>query len=410
MNKGGLRLSPASRPCSSVTPPLRTETAPFSALARPSACGDGTDSTATRAAAASCVHPLAAMPGAPPRTVRPAASCAESSPADSECASCCMICYESHPPPSRSGCACRGDAGLVHPRCLVRNAVAQEALRGSRAWWECQTCHQDLTGTTRWELAAVQWSRAQGLPEESAAWLAAAQNLGKCHLARAEYAEAERMLRHVHAVSSRTLGAEDPATLTDACELSFALLCLGKCDDASNIAHTCSEASRRLFGDEDLLSLRSAQLLAISMAMRGDLAGGGQLLREVHTTCTRVLGETDMLTMNSGAMLCRTLSEQGEYALVEPMLRTLYRLQRRVLGEDHPEVVICANNLGMLLANLGKYDEAASVLQAAFTRCQRNLGDGHPSSRAIARRLGHILALRHSDEGSAGSLRLKNSS
>ena len=52
----------------------------------------------------------------------------------------CIICLDSDPPPIQSGCACRSDTGLAHLGCLIEKAVTQQAHRGYKVWWECQTC------------------------------------------------------------------------------------------------------------------------------------------------------------------------------------------------------------------------------------------------------------------------------
>ena len=89
-----------------------------------------------------------------------------SSSAETECV--CTICLDSDPPPIQSGCACRSDSGLAHLECLVEKAVVQQAHRGRKVWWECQTCGQHFTGAMRTGLAEAWWARVRDAVEENA--------------------------------------------------------------------------------------------------------------------------------------------------------------------------------------------------------------------------------------------------
>ena len=111
----------------------------------------------------------------------------------SECV--CIICYASDPPPIQSGCACRSDSGLAHVDCLIEKAVSQQAHRGFKAWYECQTCKQDFTGAMRTGLGEAWWSRVCHEAEESDERLWAATNLAECRRCYGLYAEAERIER-----------------------------------------------------------------------------------------------------------------------------------------------------------------------------------------------------------------------
>ena len=114
---------------------------------------------------------------------------------DSAGAEQCIICLESDPPPIQSGCACRSDTGLAHIGCLVEKAAAQQAHRGAKVWWECQTCQQLFTGSMQTGLAEAWWSRVCDEAKESVERLAAACNLAQARKSDGRYAEAELINR-----------------------------------------------------------------------------------------------------------------------------------------------------------------------------------------------------------------------
>ena len=140
----------------------------------------------------------------------------------------CIICLDTSPPPSQSGCACRGDSGLAHIACLVRAAASQQAQRGSDAWRQCQTCKQCYTGAMQTGLAETWRSRVAGQAAESDERLEAEYNLASSLVQQGKAAEAEPMFRRLHEVKMHVLGAEYPDTLTIASELATCLSNQGK--------------------------------------------------------------------------------------------------------------------------------------------------------------------------------------
>ena len=119
----------------------------------------------------------------------------------------CIICLDASPPPIQSGCACRGDGGLAHIDCLVQLATSQQAHRGNDVWWQCQTCEQTFTGAMQIGLAEAWRSRVAGQPAENVERLDAESLLANALLHQGKSAQAERVLRALHEVQMRVLGA-----------------------------------------------------------------------------------------------------------------------------------------------------------------------------------------------------------
>ena len=168
---------------------------------------------------------------------------------------------DSDPPPIQSGCACRSDSGLAHLECLVEKALSQQAHRGGKVWWECQTCGQDFTGAMRTGLGEAWWSRVRGEAEESAERLAATHHLADCRLHDGEYADAERMSREVLSVRRRVLGEEHPDTLRSAGNLATTLAHQAKFCEAEEVLQATLEAYRRMLGHAHPDTLETAQSL-----------------------------------------------------------------------------------------------------------------------------------------------------
>ena len=170
----------------------------------------------------------------------------------------CIICLDTSPPPIQSGCACRGDSGLAHIACLVLAAASQQAQRGNGVWQQCQTCKQYYTGAMQTGLAEAWWSRVAGQVAQSDERLDAEKYLASSLLHQGKAAEAEPMLRRLHEVRMRVLGAEHLVTLSVANNLAMSLSIQDKHADAERIQREVLGVRKRVLGAEHPDTLRSA--------------------------------------------------------------------------------------------------------------------------------------------------------
>lgn len=58
----------------------------------------------------------------------------------------CPVCLESDDALLPTGCACRGSAGLAHPRCIAQAAGYFEDSQGPQRWIRCSECGQRYGG------------------------------------------------------------------------------------------------------------------------------------------------------------------------------------------------------------------------------------------------------------------------
>jgi tetratricopeptide (TPR) repeat protein len=299
----------------------------------------------------------------------------------------CIVCLDSDPPPIQSGCACRSDTGLAHLDCLVEKAVSQQAHRGNKVWWECQTCGQEFTGAMRTGLGEAGWSRVRDEAAESAERLCAALNLALCRCSDGRFADAEWIQREALGVQRRLQGEEHPDTLTTASNLAQSLSKQGKHGDAERIQREVLGAIRRVLGEEHPCTLASAGNLASTLKGQGQYAEAERIQREVLGTSRRVLGEEHPKTLMSAGNLAATLAYQDKFAEAERMLQATLEAHRRVLGDTHPNTLAIAEDLEHVQSEMRteqKFAEAERMLQATL--------EAHIPARAVApyrrRRLG----------------------
>jgi tetratricopeptide (TPR) repeat protein len=306
----------------------------------------------------------------------------------------CIICLDTTPPPIQSGCACRGDTGLAHIDCRVQVAASQQPQIGQlvsenqiKTWSVCQTCKHEFTGAMRTGLAEAWRSLAAG----TAAPLHAQRDVAELNFAKAlnssgNYAEAEPLLRNLHAELMRMFGAENSLTLRIADELAKSLAGLGKLADAERIQREVLEAQRRVLGADSMSALATAGSLAGTLVTVGKHAEAEAILREMLRVHKRVCGAEHHDTLHNEilAQLACSLSGQCKHAEAEAIRREVLGVQKRVLGAEHPSTLTSANNLASTLCNQGKNAEAESMLHATLASCQRLLGPAHPITLGTA--------------------------
>jgi tetratricopeptide (TPR) repeat protein len=205
-------------------------------------------------------------------------------------------------------------------------------------------------------------------------------------------AQAERLLRDVHAVRMRVLGAEHPNTLMGASNLAASLADQGKYADAERIQREVLVVEKRVLGAEHPKTLTSANNLSLTLADQDKHADAERIQREVLGVRKRVLGAEHPDTLASANNLAASLADQGKYADAERIQLEVLGVQKRVLGAEHQHMLMTANNLAMSLKRQGKYAEAERMLHAAFSSLQRVLGPAHPTTLGTASNLEDVRA------------------
>lgn len=177
-------------------------------------------------------------------------------------------------------------------------------------------------------------------------------------MSQGQYQEAETLQARVVAILERTLGAENPQTLTG----------------RSNLANVFS--------------------------LQGKVADAETLHRQVLASREKVLGAAHPDTATSLNNLANTLQQQDKDTQLAPSaqraarspgavaseIEALYRraitIQEGALGPDHPALANTLANLGTLLDQRGKYDESEPLQRRAVQILEKALGALHPDTAA----------------------------
>ena len=237
----------------------------------------------------------------------------------------------------RSGCACRGSAGLAHAGCLVLAA----AQCNVDYWTTCPTCKQQFTGEMEVALAHARWQSVRARPLEDPERLFVANNLAVTLLESAnDSAGALQLLEEVLQVRRRTLGDEHPETLDSITNLALNYMEVGDYAAAMPLSEEAVALTRRTLGTErEEEAAHAINSLAAVLHLTGDHARARPLYEEALAMRMRRLGPSHLDTMNSAHSLGQCLVGLGQHGLGLSMLEQVNARARRVLGESHPSTV-----------------------------------------------------------------------
>ena len=265
----------------------------------------------------------------------------------------CYICLGEGPGLVR-GCACRGDAGYAHVRCLVR-AEAELDRESRDGLGQCPTCRQFYHGVVRRAVAWGEWRAVARCPGER--FFRALRELGMALNECGQHEDALVLIRcHLKIQKSWWRGLEGRELLE--CQVGFAgeqtnlaniLGALGKADEACGIQRESFSLMKRTIGVEDPRTIGVAVNLASSLKTTRHLQEARKLLEEMLPVSRKVHGSLDDNTIKMAVLLGDVLQvcecqPGGNMGLSLDTARAVLKLydeayasSRRLFGDDHPE-------------------------------------------------------------------------
>jgi tetratricopeptide (TPR) repeat protein len=165
----------------------------------------------------------------------------------------------------------------------------------------------------------------------------------------------------------RLLGQEHPDTLSAMSDLGVGYALLKKNTEAQELNEKALELHRKVFGPEHPNTLSCMHRLAIYYGNSEQDEESRKLYEQIITISKKVLGPEHPQTLKSMVNLgraCRSLSDYEKARSLDEHSLTLYR---RILGPEHPNTLKCMHNLALDRYHLGQYHDSkdlnAEVLQ-----------------------------------------------
>lgn len=291
----------------------------------------------------------------------------------------CYICLQSDPAPTRTGCACRSDAGMAHAECLVKKATY---LEGAQAvtWHRCETCRHEYTGEAATALAEAWWARVASLDALDPRRLEATHNYADALLRSGRYGEAERLCRAVLSLMEAEFGPDHPHTALAKGSMAECLKYLGHYTDAEALVKSAIESATRHLGERDANTVALRTCRAQILMEQGKYREAGSIYAAVLAIARETSAEEEphrMRLENNEALL---MLYRRQFDASERAFRRLLETERRVLGSDHPQTVTTAANLALCLTSMGRHAEALPMETRVLAQRTQILGAEHPET------------------------------
>jgi tetratricopeptide (TPR) repeat protein len=225
--------------------------------------------------------------------------------------------------------------------------------------------------------------------EENLDTLKSMANLGQILNHQEEWAKAENILEETFVLMEKSLGEDDPHTLTVRGDLAMAMLGQSKVLEAEKVFRGLLILwHRKGYGNKHVDILATVHNLGVALSTRGEYANAEQCLRENLASYKEVLGVAHKDTLTGMSVLGATLNRQSKYSETENVHREELALRIEVMVEGHPDTLRCMRRLGFALAAQKKYTEGEQLLRDALVISERMQGRASRSTLHIR----HVLA------------------
>ena len=227
-------------------------------------------------------------------------------------------------------------------------------------------------------------SLADLLGADDIAILQAGKELAWILAAQEKWSEADARYRELLAAFERTLGHDNPNTITTRHELAWVAGCQQRWPEAEAGYREVLDARTRVLGPDDRATLVTRHELAWAIANQGGREREAQrILEDVLAARQRVLSQRDrriLLTRRELAWVAAKLGENPAETVTEYQhIMTSFRSD---FGDQHPETLTTWEELAWALALAGDRSAALREYRNVLRARERALGESHPRTAA----------------------------
>jgi len=215
-------------------------------------------------------------------------------------------------------------------------------------------------------------------------------DLGQLYDAKAQYDEAEPLMRRALAIDENSHGPVHPDVARDLNNLALLLQATNRPEQAEPLMRRAVDICSQTYGPDDPQLATSLDGLATLLLNSNRLAEAEPLMRRALAIFERHYGpdHPDVATvLNNLAALLQLMNRIDE---AEPLIRRALAIDEHAYGADHPYVARDLNNLAQLLQTSNRPGEAEPRLRRALAIDEKYYGPDHPK---VAIRLTSLASL-----------------
>ncbi len=205
-------------------------------------------------------------------------------------------------------------------------------------------------------------------------------DLASLYQAQGRYEEAEPLYQRALSICEKTLGPEHPDTATSLNGLASLYQAQGHYEEAKSLYERALAIREKTLGPEHPDTATSLNDLASLYQAQGRYEEAEPLYQRALSICEKTLGpeHPDLATSLNG--LASLYQAQDSYEEAEPFYRRALAIWEQQLGPNHPDTAQSLNDLASLYQAQGRYEEAEPLYQRALSICEKTLGPEHPDT------------------------------
>jgi tetratricopeptide (TPR) repeat protein len=237
-------------------------------------------------------------------------------------------------------------------------------------------------------LAAARYADAEHISEPTARLM---NDLGLLYHARAQYTDAEPLLRRALAIDEDAYGPDHLNVAMHLNNLCLLLKDTNRPGEAETLMRRSLAIHERTYSSDHPQVATSLNNLASLLQDTNQLGKAEPLIQRALAIDEKFYGPNHpnvAIDLNTLGGLLKDTNRPGEAEL--PYRRAL-AIDEKFYGPNHPNVAIDLNNLGYLLLDTNRPGEAEPLLRRALTIDEDAYGPDHPNVAIRLNNLGHLL-------------------
>jgi hypothetical protein len=261
------------------------------------------------------------------------------------------------------------------PPSLPRMQILAEVTRYDYARGDYELADQSL----RTILARYRESPEYGDSHPATLQAASLHALVKTNLGAFEHAQ--ELQEQTVSLLEDLHGPEHADTLSALNNLGLTLHAREEFERSLAIQRKVLDIRRRTLGDDDPETLSSAALVAKEMLeLGGDRSEARELLQDTLVATRRVAGKDSRDAMIVARRLAGVLHKDGELECARKLLEDALRIARELLRDEHPAILATSRELAEVLSEQGCLQEASALLEPTLRAIRNVLGDADPNT------------------------------
>ncbi len=205
-------------------------------------------------------------------------------------------------------------------------------------------------------------------------------------------AEAEPLIRRALAIDENNFGPDHPDVGIRLNNLAQLLQATNRLADAEPLMRRALTIDEKSFGlDHPSVAVRLNNLVGLLQAMNR-LSEAEPLMRRALAIDENNFGPEHPNVARELNNLAALLQATNRLAEAEPLIRRALAIDENSFGPDHPDVATDLNNLAQLLLAMNQLSEAEPLMHRALVIDEKSFGPDHPD---VAIRLNNLARLLH---------------